>query len=240
MSTPVIRALSLSKRYGSRPALDCVDLEVQAGECVAVLGANGAGKSTLLRLLCSLSRPTTGEVWLLGRRLERGPGSAGARRPLGYVGHSLLAYRALSVRQNLDFFARLYALAGPQRRITRMLEEFGLTERADHALGSLSRGLQQRLALARAFLHEPQLLFLDEPYNALDSEGAAALTSALVEAGRSGRTVIVATHDLERAASLAGRVAVLRQGRLSHWGEAPREPGALRDLYRRAAVESAA
>jgi heme exporter protein A len=231
---------ALGKRYGSRAALQPLDLEVAAGEALALLGPNGAGKSTLLRLLASLSRPSGGEAWLFGRRLERGPGSSSARRRLGYVGHALLLYRPLTVRQNLEFFSRLYGMDRISRRIDALLERFGLAEREDDPVGALSRGLQQRVSLARAFVHEPDLLLLDEPYTGLDGDGSATLSSALRQAAAAGATLLLATHDLGRAAEIAGRVAVLRRGRLVHLGSAPGGEAALADLLRALAGAEAA
>jgi len=240
MSAAAVRTVQLSKRYGTRQAVDGLDLEVAQGECLALLGPNGAGKSTLLRLLCSLARPSSGQVWLFGRRLERGAASSSLCGALGYVGHALLAYRPLSARQNLEFFGRLYGLDRVATRVEGMLARFGLAGREDEPLSSLSRGLQQRVSLARAFLHEPRLLLLDEPFNSLDSTGAAVLESALGEARQAGRTVILATHDLERAAALAGRLAVLRRGRLAHVGPPPGDTAEWRSLYRRTLAGEAA
>jgi heme exporter protein A len=242
MSTtaPAVLTRALSKRYGSRAALQPLDLEIPRGESLVLLGPNGAGKSTLLRLLASLSRPSGGEAWLFGRRVERGPGSSAARRRLGYVGHALLLYRALSVRQNLEFFSRLYGMDRVPERLGALVERFGLAGREDDPVGALSRGLQQRVSLARAFVHEPDLLLLDEPFTGLDEDGAAALADALRRAAAAGATLLMATHDLGRAAEVAGRVAVLRRGRLAHLGTAPGGAAALADLLRAVAGAEAA
>jgi heme exporter protein A len=231
---------ALSKRYGSRAALQPLDLEVAPGETLALLGPNGAGKSTLLRLLASLSRPSGGEAWLFGRRVERGPGASPARRRLGYVGHALLLYRPLSVRQNLEFFSRLYGMDRIPERLAALLERFGLSDRENDPVGALSRGLQQRVSLARAFAHEPDLLLLDEPFTGLDGDGSNALSAMLSRASAAGTTLLLATHDLGRAAEIAGRVAVLHRGRLAHLGPAPGGEAALVDLLRAVARAEAA
>jgi heme exporter protein A len=238
MMPPAVRTRALSKRYGARVALAPLDLEVAAGEFLALVGPNGAGKSTLLLLLAALARPSDGQAWLFGHPVERGPGSSAGRRAVGYVGHPLIAYRALSPRQNLEFFGRLYGLPGLEALVDASLARFGLAEQADDPAGSLSRGQQQRLSLARALLHEPPLLLLDEPFNSLDSEATGVLSGALRQASRAGRTVLMATHDLDRARELAGQVAVLRRGHLALRAEAPAGAQAWASLYRRAAGEA--
>jgi heme exporter protein A len=240
MNATAVRTVSVTKRYGGLTAVREVELELGSGECLALLGSNGAGKSTLLRLLASLTRPTSGEVWLFGRPFRRGLSSPAARRAVGYAGHALLTYRSLSPRQNLDFFARLYGLRSPRERADLLLHRFGLGGRLDDPSGALSRGLQQRLALARAFLHDPDLLLLDEPFSSLDAGGCRLVHDAIRESSSRGCAVIIATHDLDRAAALAGRVAILNEGRLAHHGAAPAGAAAWADLYRRWSGEEAA
>jgi len=186
----VIQARALSKRYGPKRVFEGLDLDVPAGGFVLVTGPNGSGKTTLLRLVAGLAAPTAG-------RLE----VAADRARIGFLAHEPLVYRELSALQNLDLYGRLYRVPERRERIGMLLERFGLWEARREPVASFSRGMQQRLALCRAFLHDPDLLLLDEPYNALDDAGAALLDGEL--AGMSGRTFLVATHDPARLAPRA-------------------------------------
>jgi heme ABC exporter ATP-binding subunit CcmA len=206
----VIQTRSLKKSFGLRPVLRGVDLEVAPGECLALMGPNGAGKTTLLRILATLSKPTAGVVQVAGLPL---PAAAGAvRRRLGVVAHPTLLYGDLTARENLDFYGRLYGLPEPQPRIEAVLEQVGLTLRRHDLVRTFSRGMQQRLAIARALLHNPQVLMFDEPYTGLDPHAADMLDDVLRDARRSGRTMLLTTHDLTRALALADRVAILARG----------------------------
>jgi heme exporter protein A len=193
----VIRARELEKRYGEKRVLRGLDLEVPHGGFVLVVGPNGSGKTTLLRVVAGLAAPTAGRVEV-----------ACDRGRVGFLAHEPLVYRELTPLENLDLFGRLYRVPERRERIGMLLERYGLWEAGNERAGSLSRGMMQRLALCRTLLHEPQLLLLDEPFSALDTEGAGLLDSELAEL-RAGRTFLVATHDPERLASLAsGRVAL--------------------------------
>jgi heme exporter protein A len=187
----VIRARGLSRRFGTKRALAPLDLDVAAGDFLVVTGPNGAGKTTLLRLVAGLLAPSAGTIDV---SLDR------AR--LGFLAHEPLVYRELSALENLDLYGRLYRVPERRERIGMLLERFGLWEARREPVRGFSRGMQQRLALCRALLHEPELLLLDEPYNALDAEGAELLDRELAEL-RPGRTFLVATHDPGRLASLA-------------------------------------
>jgi heme exporter protein A len=192
----VIEARGLSKRYGAKRVFDGLDLDVPAGGFVLVTGPNGSGKTTLLRLVAGLAAPSGGR---LDVKADRGR--------IGFLAHEPLVYRELSALQNLDLYGRLYHVPERRERIGMLLERFGLWDARREPVASFSRGMQQRLALCRAFLHEPGLLLLDEPFNALDDEGAALLDGEL--AGLLGRTFLVATHDPARLAPLAtGRLAL--------------------------------
>jgi heme exporter protein A len=186
----VIQARALSKRYGPKRVFEGLDLDVPAGGFVVVTGPNGSGKTTLLRLVAGLAAPTAG-------RLE----VATDRGRIGFLAHEPLVYRELSALQNLDLYGRLYRVPERRERIGMLLERFGLWEARRQPVASYSRGMQQRLALCRALLHDPELLLLDEPFNALDDAGAALLDGEL--AGMTGRTFLVATHDPARLAPLA-------------------------------------
>jgi len=225
-SAPMIWVRRLVKRFGLRAVLRGVDLEVQAGEFVALLGPNGAGKTTLLRILATLSRPNHGEVRLAGYRL---PGQApAARRLLGLVSHQPLLYGDLSAEQNLHFYARLYGLPQAQDRIAQLLARVGLTARRRDPVRTFSRGMQQRLAIARALLHDPRILLLDEPYTGLDQDAAARLDDLLRRIAAEGRTVLMASHNLPRVAALASRFVILARGRIA--ASVPREQISDRDL----------
>jgi heme exporter protein A len=212
----MIEAHNVIKIFGVRPVLRGVDLIVAPGEFVALFGPNGAGKTTLLRLLASLSRPTGGRIRIAGWEL---PAQAGqARGVIGVVSHQPLLYGDLSAEENLRFFARLYGLDSTQRkaRIAEVLRAVGLYKRSADLVRTFSRGMQQRLAIARAILHDPPVLLLDEPYTGLDQDAAATLDDVLREVALRGRTVLMTTHDLERGLALAGRVAILSKGVIAY------------------------
>lgn len=187
----MIRARGLSRRFGAKRVLAGLDLDVPAGGFVLVTGPNGSGKTTLLRLAAGLLAPSAGELEV-----------AADRSRIGFLAHEPLVYRELSALENLDLYGRLYRVPERRERIGTLLERYGLWEARREPVGSFSRGMQQRLALCRTLLHRPDLLLLDEPFNALDAEGAALLDAELAEL-RPGRTFLVATHDPARLAPLA-------------------------------------
>ena len=206
----MIEVRSLVKTFGLKPVLRGLNLHVEAGEFVALLGPNGAGKTTLLRILASLARPSLGEVRLAGYRL---PGEAAAvRRILGVVSHQPLLYGDLTAEENLRFYARLYSLPEAKRRIDEILEMVGLDRRRRDRVREYSRGMQQRLAIGRAVLHDPLILLFDEPHTGLDQEASAMLDGVLRQVAGRGRTVLMTSHDLLRAADLASRIDVLSGG----------------------------
>jgi heme exporter protein A len=210
----MIETRSLRKSFGPRPVLRGVDLSVAPGECVALLGPNGAGKTTLLRILATLSKPTLGIVRVAGYPLPAGAGEV--RRRVGVVAHHTLLYADLSAEENLAFYARLYALPRPGPRIREVLELVGLSPRRRDLVRNFSRGMQQRLAIARALLPNPQVVLFDEPYTGLDPEAALMLDEVLRAVAQQGRTVLLSTHDLPRALALAGRAVILARGVIAH------------------------
>jgi heme exporter protein A len=211
---PAVLGRALTKRYGPLAALDGVDLHIPAGEFVLLLGPNGAGKSTLLRLLATLSRPTSGSLRVLGIDPASGD-AAGLRRRLGLLSHHTLLYDHLTGFENLLFYARLYGLPDAPAAAAEGLRSAALGERGHDPVGTYSRGMQQRLAIARALLHRPDLLLLDEPFTGLDRDATARL-HRLLEGARDGRrTCVLATHDLAAGARLADRVVVLLDGRIA-------------------------
>jgi heme exporter protein A len=206
----VIEVRKLVKAFGLKPVLRGIDFHVEAGEFVALVGPNGAGKTTFLRILASLSRPTTGEIRLAGHWL---PAEAAAvRRILGVVSHQPLLYGDLTAEENLRFYGRMYGVADLDRRISIVLEEIGLTARRRDLVRQFSRGMQQRLAIGRAILHQPEVMLFDEPHTGLDPDAAAMLDGLLREVAARGRTVVMTSHDLLRASSLASRVDILARG----------------------------
>jgi heme exporter protein A len=188
-----------------------IDATLAPGEALAVAGPNGAGKTTLLRLLAGLMRPTAGEIRVLGRLLTRGAGEV--RRALGLVSHQSLLYEDLTLRENLEFAARLYGLERPRETAAAALDAAGLSARADESPRRLSRGLTQRAAIARALLHRPRVLLLDEPFTALDAASADRLREELCRRLADGLGLVLVTHHLSEVWTIASRIAVLVNGR---------------------------
>lgn len=221
----------LKKHFGLKPILRGVDLSINAGERVALLGANGAGKTTLLRILAGLTRPGTGQITLDGLNLLQQ--TRAVRRKVGFVAHQPYLYDELTALENLLFFARMYALEQPQARATELLQRVGLSKKARERAHSLSRGQLQRLALARALLHSPQLLLLDEAETGLDQEGLAILNELLQEHHAQGGTQLFTTHDLEVAMARSDQIAMLHNGRVAHQQTtASQEQQSIRQVYR--------
>ena len=208
-----VEARGLAKRYGPLAALDGIDLSVPAGQAVVLLGSNGAGKSTLLRLLATLTRPTAGRLRLFGEEV-RSSDAGRLRGRIGFLSHHTFLYEHLTGRANLLFYARRYDLAEPVRATRDALGAARLTDRQDDRVGGYSRGMQQRLAIARSLLHEPEMILLDEPFTGLDRGSSARLEERLRQLRATGRTCVMATHDLELGLRSADRVLVLRGGRL--------------------------
>jgi len=227
-----VQVLGLWKTFGSLAALRGVDLSVSPGERLAIVGPNGSGKSTLVKVIATLLRPSAGTVRLAG--LDAQSQALEVRRLVGVVCHQTFLYNELTALENLDFYGRLYGLSHPGDRARQQLCQVGLEGHADVAVRDLSRGMQQRLALARALLHEPPILLLDEPDTGLDQRWTAFLVDLLAEAAREGRTVILTTHDLERTLDMADRLAVLNKGKVVF--DAKRDEldvGSLKEAYLR-------
>jgi heme exporter protein A len=228
----MIQVERLVKNFGMHPVLRGVDLHVPRGEFLTLLGPNGAGKTTLLRIVATLSQPTSGEVRVGGWRL---PDAAARVRPhMGLISHQTLLYGELTAAENLRFFARIYDLSEPEPRIQEVLSAVGLSGRQNDVVDSFSRGMQQRLAIARAILHEPEVLLLDEPYTGLDQSAAVMLDELLRSVATAGRTVIMTTHDIARGLANSDRVAILAQGRIAFCERSElAEPADFVDVYDR-------
>jgi ABC-2 type transport system ATP-binding protein len=205
----VLSALHLSRRFGARLVVDDVTLDVAGGEIVALLGPNGAGKTTTMRMLAGLIAPTTGSVGIAGTPLTRTT-ATGIRRRLGFLTEAPGLWDRLTVRENLRVYAGIYALQNPDRVIDRWLARFGLDRAASTRAAELSKGMRQKVALARALLHDPTMLLLDEPTSGLDPEVARSVRDLLVERRAAGCAILVSTHNLAEAERLADRVAVLQ------------------------------
>jgi heme ABC exporter ATP-binding subunit CcmA len=207
------------KFYGDFPALRDVGLRIEAGSVVALLGRNGAGKTTLLRILAGLSKPSRGAVRIHGAEARE----QATRRRIGVLGHSISLYDELSAFENLVMFGNLYGLKDAGARAGQMLERVGLARVRDGLAREFSRGMRQRLAVARAFLHDPEILLLDEPFTSLDDRAIAVLQSMLREMHDQGRTIVMSTHQLREALELASHVALIQRGQIAYAGERRQE-----------------
>jgi heme exporter protein A len=227
----------LIKRFGPKVVLRNLEFHVEAGEFVALLGPNGAGKTTFLRILSSLSRQTLGTVQVAGYQLPHQ--AAAVRRRLGVVSHLPLLYGDLTAEENLLFYGRMYGVDNLDRRIGEVLDMVGLAPRRRDLVRTFSRGMQQRLAIGRAVLHDPEVLLLDEPHTGLDQDACAMLDDVLRQVAARGRTVVMTSHDLARAADLAGRFDVLSRGAILASAQAADLPkDGLLAFYRRSLEES--
>lgn len=206
----MIEVRKLVKRFGLKSVLRGLDFTVQPGEFVALLGPNGAGKTTFLRILASLSRPSLGEVRVAGYSLPKQAAEVRAR--LGVVSHMPLLYPDLTAEENLRFYARMYGLAEQLARVTEVLEMVGLEKRRGDLVRTFSRGMQQRLAIGRAVIHDPEVMLFDEPYTGLDQDASEMLDEVLKSVAARGRTVVMTSHDLARAEDLATRFDILSRG----------------------------
>ncbi len=229
----MIELRKLSKSFGSKVVLRGIDLTIATGETLVIFGPNGAGKTTLIRILCGLSRASGGSVTIGGLNVTTSADSV--RRFLGVVSHAPLLYDSLTAEENLRFFARLYGMTEPEGRITSLLDQVGLAHRRADLVRTYSRGMVQRLAIARALVHDPPVILLDEPDTGLDPQAAEMLHNLLARLSETpaaivmakgkdpvqvGRTIITVTHNLERGLNMANRVAILANGRIAYLSEA--------------------
>ena len=210
-----VAAEGVWKFYGDYPALRNVQLTAAPGACLALIGRNGAGKTTLLRTIAGFSRPGKGEIKIFGNS----PRDTQTRRHMGFIGHGISVYDELSALENLTLFGKLYGLPEPRKTALEWLERTGLERVKNGLVREFSRGMRQRLAVARAFLHGPKVLLLDEPFTALDDRAIAVLQRLLREALAEGKTIVMSTHQLREALELATHVALLNRGQVAFHGE---------------------
>jgi heme exporter protein A len=207
----MLQLSGVTRMFGRRRAVDGVDLAIAPGDCLALFGPNGAGKTTLLRLISGLLKPTKGTITIGGRSLRD---DSAARGQLGLISHQSMLYAALTSRENVEFAARLYGVVDARSAAMRALERMRIADRANAPVRSLSRGLQQRVSIARAIVHDPRVVLLDEPYTGLDAAGGAALTDMLLALRSSGASLVLVTHNVEEGLAVATQAAVMLGGRL--------------------------
>jgi heme exporter protein A len=207
-----VRISRLAKVLDDRVILRDINLEIEAGTYVAIVGANGAGKSTLLKIIATLMPPSSGSMELFGQNVSEAP--AAVRAKIGLIGHQSMLYRDLSARENLEFFARLYGIEDAAKRSKAMLEMVGLSSRGNDPIKAYSRGMVQRIAIARALLHDPALILADEPFAGLDAPSIASVERLLGDLCTAGKTILLVNHDIEQTLRLAQRGIVLRSGRI--------------------------
>jgi heme exporter protein A len=225
----VLEVAGLTKRFGHVRALRGVDFALGTGESLAVFGPNGAGKTTLLRILAGLLKPDGGAVRFGGELLVRG--NAAHRRRVGLISHHSLLYDGLTAAENLVFYARLYSVPEPRAAAGRALAGVGLEGRAADQVGTFSRGMVQRLAIARALLHDPDVMLLDEPFSGLDQGAAAALRELLGRLRAERRTMVLVTHNIDEGLELATHVAIQVAGRFVSLGPRDGDLAAYRARY---------
>jgi heme exporter protein A len=208
----------LSKFFGKTPALRALDLDLKKGEFAVIFGPNGAGKTTLLKLVSTLLAPTEGVIFVSGINVAEEPEKA--RKEIGMLSHESYLYGELTAKENLHFFGQMYGIKGQElkERISHLLEDVGLTVKADERVSTYSRGMKQRLSVTRALLHRPSLLLLDEPYTGLDPGASLIFENLLKSPEFQESTKLMVSHDLERGFALCDRIVILNKGKLVYEG----------------------
>jgi ABC-type multidrug transport system ATPase subunit len=214
LSIPALHLNKVSKDFGRIIALRNIDLDVEDGQFVSVLGRNGAGKTTLLNIICGVSKPSSGVVELFGSD----PSDTINKSKLAVISHEMFLYSNLTAMENLEYYAKVYSIPNPAAKIESVLARVELTHRRFDLVGTFSRGMTQRLTIARALLHEPSLLLLDEPFTGLDQHAIGMLTSLLKEQKQMGRTILLTTHDLHIAKELSDRFVIIEKHKILHDG----------------------
>lgn len=227
--TYALSARQVTKTYGHFPALRGIDLDVETGTSVTLFGRNGAGKTTFLKIAATLARASSGQLRIAGYDVSAEPEQV--RRTIGFLSHNAYVYRDLSPRENLRFFSRLYGLDLDDDRLVGRLERVGLGHRLNDPVRTFSRGLLQRVGIARVMLHDPRILLLDEPYTGLDAHAVGILNDMLDEAVAGGSTVVLTTHDLELGLRRSGDAHIIDRGRIVFSG--PAGDSETREAYHR-------
>ncbi len=226
----MIEVRGLTKSFGGVVALRGIDLDVAAGQFLTIFGPNGAGKTTLIRILAMLSRATAGHVRIEGLNLTEG--AIDIRRRIGLIPHNPLLYGDLTPEENLRFYGKMYDVPDLEERIETVLRQVGLAHRRHDPVRTFSRGMQQRLSIARAILHNPSIMLLDEPYTGLDQHAARILEEILETVGAGSRTVVMTTHNLERGLAMCDRVAILVDGQIVYQADrSDLDDSSLRKIY---------
>lgn len=225
----LIEARKIRKSFGHTVALDGVDFSLGRGEAALLLGPNGAGKSTLCKILALLSRPSSGTLFFKGEPVA-GETRKNYKGMLGYLSHQILLYNHLSAEENLSFFASLNSVSNGREKIRELLDRFGLIDSRDRLVGTFSRGMQQRLSLARLLLSDPELLLLDEPFTGLDPEGSRKLMESLASLKSEKRAILMITHEFDESVEIAETMFVLNKGVVAFRGNLP-PVNKLKDLF---------
>lgn len=222
---------ALTKRFGMRWALNDIDFILPQGELLAVFGPNGAGKTTLIRILSTLMKPTSGRVAILGYNLEED--GQRLRRAVGVLTHQPLLFENLTAYENLKFYGQMFQVKDLKAKINALLYDVGLMEYGDQLVGTFSRGMQQRLAIARALIHQPSLLLMDEPHTGLDQNGILYLNETLKGLLNEGKTVVMTSHDFDKGLALCSKAAILNNGHLAYFGDPFKSERNFEFLYQR-------
>jgi heme exporter protein A len=213
-AAPAVATENLTKKFGRRRAVDDVSVSIEPGEALVIFGPNGAGKTTLLRMLGGILRPSSGKARIGAVTM---PGGPDVRRRIGIVSHHSMLYDALTARENVEFAARLYRVGDHAGRTESALRAMQIYDRADTPVRLLSRGMKQRVSVARAIVHEPDVVLADEPFTGLDVVGAKALSSLLHESRKRGAALVVVTHNVDEGLSLASHAAIMSRGKIVSW-----------------------
>ena len=224
-----IEVKRLIKGYGEHYALRGIDLSVKWGDFLAIFGPNGAGKTTLLKVLATIVKPSSGDVLIAGFDLRED--GVKVRHLIGVVSHQTLLYDDLSAYENLKFYGKMYEVPNLKDRINQLVAQVGLESRLHDPVRTLSRGMQQRLAIARALIHDPPILLLDEPGTGLDQQASAMLANIIISTLTRQRTVIMTTHSLEQGAALSNRIMIMTDGKIAYEGPKQLDIASLRDVY---------
>lgn len=209
----MIEIKNVSKLFGRFHALDNIDLNISSNEFVAILGRNGAGKTTLLKILATLLKPSSGHIHISGHNIRKD--SYVVLQQMGMVSHQTYIYSDLTAKENLAFYAKFYDVTNAKDKIQSLLEKVGLAHRSDESVRRFSRGMQQRLSIARALLHDPKILLLDEPYTGLDQKASEFLDNILLGYHHAGNCILIVTHDIERIAGIAKRAVIFDKGKVA-------------------------